>query len=113
MALFITAFGTQTATVTTEHTLSTVTGARTFTLTVDTSNMVYGATNDELELKIKTKALTGGTERVAYYAYFVGAQDIPIKVSIPCPVAYTGTITLKQVAGTSRDFAWNITTSDV
>ncbi len=74
--------------------------------------MVHGSTNDELELKIKTKALTGGAERIAYYAYFVGAQDTPIKISIPVPVAYAGTITLKQTAGTSRDFAWNVTTPD-
>ena len=58
----------------------TVTGGRTFTLTVDTFNMVHGSTNDELELKIKTKALTGGAERIAYYAYFVGAQDTPIMI---------------------------------
>ena len=113
MALTVTASGTQTATVTTEHTLSTVTGPKTFTLTVDTVNMVFGSTNDELELVLKTKALTGGTERIAYSAYFVGAQNTPIKISIPIPVAYTGTFTLRQVAGTSRNFDWNITTPDL
>lgn len=112
MTLFVTAFGTQTATVTTEHSLATVSSPKSYTLTVDTSNMVFGSTNDELELKVKTKALTGGTERVAYYSYFVGAQDIPIKISIPVPVAYTATFTLKQTAGTSRNFDWNITTPD-
>lgn len=112
MTIFVTAFGTQTATVTTEHVLTTVSSAKTYTLTVDTSNMVYGATNDELELRIKTKALTGGTERVAYYAYFLGAQDIPIRISIPVPVAYTASFTLKQTAGTSRNFDWNVTTPD-
>ena len=113
MALTVTASGTQTATVTTEHTLTTLTGPKTFTLTVDTNAMVFGSTNDELLLQIKTKALTGGTERVAYAAYFVGAQDPAIKISIPIPVAYTATVTLTQVAGTSRDFPWNITTPDV
>ncbi len=113
MALTVTANGTQTAVVGTEHTLSTLTGPKTFTLTVDTVNMVFAATNDEVELKIKTKALTGGTERLAYYAYFVGAQDMPIKISIPCPVPYTATVTLKQVAGTARNFDWNISTPDL
>lgn len=112
MTLIVTASGTQTATVGSNHDLTTLTGPKTFTLMIDTSNMVFGSTNDELELRIKTKALTGGTERLTYYAYFVGAQDMPVKISIPVPVPYTATVSLKQTFGTSRNFDWNITTPD-
>ncbi len=44
--------GDQTAVVTTEHTLDTITDAGTYVLYVDTSNMVL---IDELELRVKTK----------------------------------------------------------
>ena len=112
MTLFVTASGTQTATVASVDTLTTLTGPKTFTLTVDTSEMVFGSTNDELELRIENKTLTGSSELLTYYAYFVGAQDMPVKVSIPVPVPFTATVKLSQVAGTSRDFEWNVTTPD-
>lgn len=113
MSLTITASGTQSATVTTEHTLTTLTGAKTFTLHVDCNAMSHGSgTADELELRIKANVLSAGTERVVYMATFVGAQDIPIKVSLPVPVPQTATVTLKQTAGTGRSFPWAITTPD-
>ena len=113
MSLTIAASGTQSATVSTEHTLTTLTGPKTFTLHVDVNAMSHGTgTADELELRIKTKVLSGGTERVTYYALFVGAQDIPIKISLPVPVPQTATVTLKQTAGTGRSFPWAITTPD-
>lgn len=113
MALTITASGTQAATIGTEHTLTTLTGAKTFTLHVDCNAMSHGTgTADELELRIKTNVLNGGTERVTYMATFVGAQDIPVKISLPVPVPQTATVTLKQTAGTGRSFPWAITTPD-
>lgn len=113
MALTVTASGTQTATINTEHTLTTLTGPKTFTLHVDCSAMSHGAgTADELELRIKTNVLSGGAERVTYIATFVGAQDIPIKISLPVPVPQTATVTLKQTAGTGRSYPWSITTPD-
>lgn len=113
MSLTITASGTQAATIGTEHTLSTLTGPKTFTLHVDANAMTHGSgTADELELRIKTKVLSGGTERVTYYALITGAQDIPIKISLPVPVPQTATVTLKQTAGTGRSFPWAITTPD-
>ena len=113
MSLTITASGTQSATVGTEHTLTTLSGAKTYTLHVDTNAMSHGSgTADELELRIKANVLNAGTERVVYMATFVGAQDIPIKLSLPVPVPQTATVTLKQTAGTGRSFPWAITTPD-
>ncbi len=113
MTLVVTNSGTYSSSVGTEQDLVTLTGPKTFTLTIDTVNLVFGSTNDELQIKIKTKALTGGTERTVYSAYFVGAQDTPIKVSIPVPVPFTATVRINQTFGTSRNFDWNITTPDV
>ncbi|MGC5012534.1 hypothetical protein ACLQ2R_17360 [Streptosporangium sp. DT93] len=113
MSLTITASGTQAATVNTEHTLTTLTGAKTFTLHVDTNAMSHGSgTADELELRIKANVLSAGTERVVYLATFTGAQDVPIKISLPVPVTQTATVTLKQTAGTGRSYPWSVTTPD-
>lgn len=115
MALTTTASGTQSASVSTEHTLTTLTGGKTYTLHVDANALSHGSgTADEVELRIKTAVLSGGTERVAYYATFIGAQDIPIKNSVPVPIpsAGTGTVTLKQTTGTGRSFPWAVTTPD-
>ena len=64
--------GTQTATVTTEHTLSDVNVAGSFLLEVDTVNMVDG---DVLELRVYAMVLTGGTRRVAYFKRYMGSQS--------------------------------------
>lgn len=113
MALTITASGTQSATIGTEHTLTTLTGPKTFTLHIDVNALSHGSgTADELELYIKTKVLSGGTERVTYYTLLTGAQDIPVRVSLPVPVPQTATVTLKQTAGTGRSFPWAVTTPD-
>jgi hypothetical protein len=98
--------GTQSATVTTEHTLgSSITTAGTYVLMVNTTNMVAG---DELELRAKVKVLTGGSETVLFIASYAHAQSEPIKVSIPVVSLYSVSFTLKQTAGTSRNFEWNI-----
>lgn len=103
--------GTQTATVTTEHTLLDVAVAGTFTLHVDKVNMVAG---DVLELRIYQIVLTGGTRRVAYLARFAGAQPTDDLIGISVPIANELTdagslrFTLKQTAGTSRNFPWKV-----
>jgi len=101
--------GTQSATVGTEHELAAPTTLKTRVLLVDTANMVA---DDELELRIKLKVLTGGTVRQVYMASYIHAQADPIKPSIPVVMPFGGSITLKQVAGTSRNFDWSILTLD-
>ena len=111
MAVTAQGSGTQTATVTTEHTLLDVAGAGTFTLHVDTVNMVAG---DVLELRIYQMVLTGGTRRVAYFQAFHDAQtaDDLIKISVPISNELTDAgalrFTLKQTFGTSRNFPWKV-----
>lgn len=97
--------GTQTATIGTEHTLQTITAVGTFLLNVDTSNMVNG---DILELRAKKKVLTGGTAAVVLLGAFCNVQAHPAKVSIPVVSLYSLAFTLKQTAGTGRNFDWNI-----
>lgn len=105
MALSVIANGTQTATVSTEHTLNTDTTGKTYILAVDTGNMVLG---DELVLKIYTKVISSGTERLAYVGNFQHNQSEPNKYSVPVPANYSFKATLQQTAGTSRAFDWAV-----
>lgn len=106
MALTSVQNGTQTATIGTEHTLgSAIAAAGTFILSVNTSNLADG---DVLELRAKTKVLTGGSEALYLLATYTHAQSDPVKMSIPIPSLYSLTFTLKQTAGTGRSFEWNI-----
>jgi len=111
MAVTAQGSGTQTATVTTEHTLLDVAVAGTFTLHVDTVNMASG---DMVELRVYQIVLTGGTRRVAYYVAYVDAQaaDDLIKISVPISNELTDSgslrFTLKQTLGTSRNFPWKV-----
>lgn len=107
MAVSVEASGTQTATVNTEHTLHTSTKAKIFVLMADTGLMQNG---DELELRITTVVLSGGTVRLAYLASYAHVQAEPIKLSIPVPTTGNGNtaFTLKQTAGTGRAFPWGV-----
>lgn len=105
MAVASAATGTQTAVIDTEHTLATETTAGTYILVVDTANMVLG---DSVTLRIKTKYASGGTSRLAYIQTYAHAQIDLVKYSIPIPVDTEIVCTLKQTAGTGRDFPWNL-----
>ncbi len=110
MAVTVEASGTQTATVTTEHTLATVAGPGVYVLNVDTVNMVA---NDVLELRVKKPVLAAGTTRVEFFQAYYGAQptDDILKTSVPVVIDSTAggaTFTLKQTFGTSRNFPWSI-----
>ena len=103
--------GTQTATISTEHTLLDVATAGVYTLHVDTVNMAAG---DTLELRVYQIVLTGGTRHVAYEKTFFGAQltDDLVKISVPIANELTDSgslrFTLKQTAGTGRAFPWKV-----
>lgn len=109
MAWTLEASGTQTATIGTEHTLATLTGNKTYVLVVDTVNMTSASgTPDIVELRVKTKVLTGGVTRQVYPAAYVNSQADPIKISIPIPSDQEAVFTLKQVQGTGRAFPWKV-----
>jgi hypothetical protein len=107
------ASGTQAATVGTEHTLRDETGSEGNVLDaiVDLGNMASG---DTVEIRVYMKALSGGTIHRAYYQKFVGSQDD--EGNLKSPIIYvpatTATsewkLTLKQTAGTGRNYDWTI-----
>ena len=97
--------GTQVAVISTEHTLATVTTDGTFVLYVDTNAMVL---IDELELRVKTKVLSGGTTREFLLATYTHVQGQAIKASIPVNSDQEVVFTLKQTAGTGRSFPWKV-----
>lgn len=97
--------GTQAATISTEHTLATISEAGTYVLAVDTGALALG---DVLELRVKTKVRAGDTSRTAYFATFAHAQGDPNKYSIPIPITDEVVFTLKQVSGVGRSFPWNV-----
>lgn len=107
------ATGTQTATVGTEHFLSSPNVAGVFSLHVDLNAMVAG---DYVELRIYQIVLTGGTSRVAYIDTIQGAdiaaREDKIDISVPIANELTDTnslrFSLKQTLGTSRSFPWKV-----
>lgn len=99
------ASGTQTATISTEHTLATDTANHTYVLVVDTANMVL---NDVLELRLYTKVLSGGAERLAYSTVYSQVQGLPAVYSPPVPADISCKATLKQTAGTGRSYDWKL-----
>ena len=111
MAVTAHATGTQTATITTEHFLTSPNVAGTFTLHVDTNAMVAG---DTLELRVYQMVLTAGTQRVAYFQIYTDEQaaDDKIKISVPISNELTDTnalrFSLKQTTGTGRAFPWKV-----
>lgn len=111
MAVTKYASGTQTAVISTEHTLSAPSIAGVYTVHVDLSGMQLG---DELELRIKAKILTGDTPQVAYFKGFSGAQSVDDVIAISVPIANDLAeanalqFTLKQTAGTGRVYKWKV-----
>lgn len=105
------ASGTQTTTVTTEHSLTTVTVAGTFQLVVDLSPMVAG---DVVELRWKEKLLTGGAQRGGRAGIYYGPQPVDDQFGSSEFIANINTdsasleFTLLQRFGSSRSFPWQV-----
>jgi hypothetical protein len=102
------ATGTQTAVITTEHTLDTETNAETYMLAVDLSEMVSG---DVVEIRAKIKVLSGSVERLYAMTTIAGVQVAPAWISLPVPSAHSVKFTLTQTAGTGRDYDWAVWTA--
>lgn len=100
--------GSQTATVTTEHTLATITDAGIYQLMVDCNAMVGGATPDTLELRIYGKCRSGDTERLMDVHRLIGAQSSPLFACKPVISPHSYKVTLKQTAGTGRAYPWAV-----
>jgi hypothetical protein len=104
MAWAVEASGTQSATVTTEHTLSTPTTVATYVLSVDTVNMVL---LDVLELRVYDM-VDATNYRECFKLTYQGPQAQNGKVFPPLAVTTQAKFTLKQTAGTSRNFPWSL-----
>ncbi len=82
-----------------------------FTMHMDTNLLAAG---DVIELRIYQMILTGGTQRVAYYARFDGAQatDDKIKISVPIANELTDANALRfsilQTKGVARALPWKV-----
>jgi len=96
--------GAQTAVVGTEHTLTTQGTAGTYQIRVDLGNMEI---SDELELRAKVKVLSGGTAKLITLGYFSHKQTELVVDSVPIHSPYSIEFSLKQTAGTARNFDWN------
>lgn len=109
MALAEVTGGTQAATILTEHTLATSTTGKTYCLVVSLVDMVNG---DVVELRLKTKVRTGNASQLAYIRTYAHAQEEDNVYSVPVPANVEIVATLKQVAGTGRNFIWALLSLD-
>lgn len=100
--------GTQTATIGVEHTLNTTTPVvepGTYQLYVDVAAMLSG---DTLEIRVKEKVRSGGTQRLATMDTLSGVQAEPAWVSPALILLHGADFTVKQTAGTGRSYPWSI-----
>src|SRR5688572_17048883 len=100
--------GTQVSVIGTEHTLLSTTDAGVWVLVVDMGSATDG---DMVELRIKTKCLSGGTLQGTYAETFTGFPvDNRNHISVPIPMdsGIECAFTLKQVTGSVRSFPWKV-----
>lgn len=105
MAVTVASDGTQSATPGTEHTLYTTSTAGMYILVVDVDALTAP---EVVELYVKEKVLSGGTERVSTGTVIAWGPTEPIARSIPYSMPYGGTFTLRQVGGSGRSFPWSV-----
>ncbi len=110
MAISETDSGTNVLVIGAETTLNTVTPNTTdgvYQLLVDVSNLAAG---DVLEIRIKEKAKSGGTQRTIFTSVLSNAQgtDSAAWASPSLILMHGWDMTLKQTAGTGRSFDWSI-----
>lgn len=100
--------GSQTATISTEHTLATITGANVLELNVDVAAMVGGTTPDVLLLRVYGKARSSDTERIEAERLIVGAQSEALVKLFALVSPHHCKVTLTQLQGTGRAFPWAV-----
>lgn len=108
MTVQVNTSGSQTCTVTTEHTLATVTDARVLVAAFDFNASANGATPDLFEIRIYTKTRSSDTERLLKVWSIIGAQSEVAWESPPKISPHHYKLTLKQTQGTSRAVPWAI-----
>ena len=88
-----------------EQTLSTDTTNGTYVLVVDRNNMQNG---DTLELRLYSKVRSGDSYQLAYFGPFADVPPEPNVYSLPIPIDVDVKATLKQTAGTNRQYKWKL-----
>jgi len=107
MAITSNSSGSQTCTISTEHTLATITSAGVYVLKLDLNALVDGATPDELEVRVYSKSRSADTERLEFINTYRGSQGQPIVTTLPCVTDCDCKFTIKQTQGTGRAVPWN------
>lgn len=106
MSWILDSSGTQTAVISTEHTLSTATTNATYSAAVRLNNLALG---DIVELRLYTITLSGGTLEVCWKATFGPALPVALVAVSPAIASDQSLrLTLKQTAGTGRAFDWKL-----
>jgi hypothetical protein len=101
----LTTNGTQTATVTTEHTLTTQTGNKFYTAYIDLTNMASG---DTVEIRVSLIIKAAGSHILYYLGTYSGAQTNPLVYIPSLPSDISWKLTLKQTNGTGRNFDYRV-----
>lgn len=97
--------GTQTATLDTEHTLTTQTAAEVYVLAVNLSNM---AAADTTVIRVRAKVLSGGSAAIAFEQSYSDAQVEDVIYTDPIPSAHSAAFTIEQTDGTGRSYEWSV-----
>lgn len=105
MTWTVSASGTDTAVVGTEQTLATDTTNATYVALIDLTNMVGG---DAVELRLYTKVLSTGALDLVWKGTYANAPLVVVPQSPYVPSDQSLKLTLKQVAGTARNFDWKL-----
>lgn len=108
MTVQVNTSGSQTCTVTTEHTLATVTDARVLQSALDFNASVNGTTPDLFEVRVYGKARSSDTERLIKCWSLIGAQTEILFITPPLISPHSYKLTLKQTQGTGRAVPWAI-----
>lgn len=100
--------GSQSCTVTTEHSLATTTTAGTYIVRLDFNAAVEGTTPDRFRVAFKTKTLSSSTARYEQSWEIEGAQYLDNWCSDPVCIVHSLEVLLTQTTGTSRTVDWSL-----
>lgn len=108
MPISVAASGSQSATLATDHTLTTTTapaGGAIYQLRVDAANL---ANSETLALTLRTAPRTGDTIRTLYATRVTNMQAAPLKDSpaVAVPAGVDVVAVLRQEGGTGRAYPW-------
>ena len=101
----LTTNGTQASSIGTEHTLSNPTGNKFYTAYVDLTNMASG---DTVEIRVSLIVKTAGSYILYFMETYNGAQTNPLVYIAPLPSDIGYKLTLKQTAGTGRNYDFRV-----